>query len=225
MNETPNLVRIASLIGDNARAEVLSALMAGRALTATELANVAGVTKQTISSHLGKLMDGGLLAYEQQGRHRYFRLANPEIAHLLEAMMGVAQETGAANHRIGPRQPALRKARTCYDHLAGELAVVAYQALTRSAVLVEDLGELTIGPNGQQWFQRIGIDVAATADRRRTPCRSCLDWSERRHHLAGALGAMLFTRVLELGWARRVPESRVVIFSPQGETSFLALFD
>lgn len=224
MNETPNLVRIASLIGDNARAEVLSALMAGRALTATELADIAGVTKQTISSHLGKLMDGGLLIHERQGRHRYFRLANPGIAHLLESMMGVAQATGAAHHRIGPRQPALRKARTCYDHLAGELAVTAYEALIGLGVLVEDVAGLRVGPDGQEWFRRIGIDIAKTADRRRTQCRSCLDWSERRHHLAGALGAMLFTRVQELAWARRVPGSRVVIFSPQGERSFLSLF-
>ena len=191
------------------------------------IVNVPGVPWRaaTLSSHLGKLMDGGLLISEQQGHHRYFRLASPGIAHLLESMTGVAQETSAAHHRIGPRQPALRKARTCYDHLAGELAVTAYEALIKLDVLMDGAGELRVGPNGQEWFRRIGIDVAQTADRRRTQCRAGLDWSERRHHLAGALGAMLFSRVQQLGWARRVPGSRVVVFSPQGELSFLSLFD
>ncbi len=225
MNETPNIVRVASLIGDNARAEVLSALMAGRALTATELADIAGVTKQTISSHLGKLLDGGLLTYEQQGRHRYFKLATPDVAHLLESMMGVAQNAMAPGRRFGPRQPALRKARSCYDHLAGELAVRAYEALVENGVLVEGGETLKIADHGHDWFQDIGIDTAQNVDNRRAQCRSCLDWSERRRHLAGVLGAAFFARIQELGWAKRTPGSRVVTFSPQGEKSFLALFD
>ncbi len=225
MSETPNIVWIASLIGDNARAEVLSALMAGQALTATELANIAGVTKQTISSHLGKLLDGGLLTYEQQGRHRYFKLATPDVAHLLESLMGVAQNAIVPCRRFGPRQPALRKSRSCYDHLAGELAVRAYEALIKNDVLVEDGETLKMGVHGRDWFQTIGVDTARNEDNRRAQCRSCLDWSERRRHLAGMLGAAFFARIQELGWAKRRPGSRVVTFSPQGEKSFLALFD
>src|SRR5450631_940124 len=129
MKDGPNIVGIAALIGDHARAEVLTALLADRALTATELAAVAGVTKQTISSHLAQLTEAGLVAVEAQGRHRYFRLAGHDVAQLLESLMGVAFQTGAVRLRSSPREPALRKARVCYDHLAGELGVYAYDAM------------------------------------------------------------------------------------------------
>ena len=129
MKDGPNIARVAGLIGDPARAEILTALLADRALTATELAAVAGVTKQTVSAHLAKLVDARLLAVEAQGRHRYFRLAGSDVARLLESLMGVAFRTGAVRLVTGPREPALRKARVCYDHLAGELGVLAYDGL------------------------------------------------------------------------------------------------
>src|SRR6476661_1047060 len=131
MKDGPNIVGIAALIGDHARAEVLTALMADRALTATELAEVAGVTKQTISAHLAKLLDAKLLSVEQQGRHRYFRLADDDVARLLESLMGVAYRAGAVRVRSSPREPALRKARVCYDHLAGDLGVLMYERLAQ----------------------------------------------------------------------------------------------
>ena len=134
MKVGPSIVRIAALIGDHARAEILTALMTGQALTATELADVAGVTKQTVSAHLAKLVDARLLAVESQGRHRYFRLADRDVAQLLESLMGVAYRTGAVRVRSGPREPALRKARVCYDHLAGELGVLVYEGLERKRV-------------------------------------------------------------------------------------------
>src|SRR6185295_2353272 len=124
MKDGPNIVGIAALIGDRARADILTALMGGQALTATELAGVAGVTKQTVSMHLGKLLGARLLALESQGRHRYFRLADRDVAHLLESLMGVAFRVGAVRLRSSPREPALRKARVCYDHLAGDLGVL-----------------------------------------------------------------------------------------------------
>lgn len=224
MIEGPNITRIAALLGDNARAAVLSALMADRALTATELADIAGVTKQTISSHLGKLLDAGLLSVDQQGRHRYFRLAGREIAQLLESMMGLALRAGPPLPRTGPRDLALRRARVCYDHLAGELGVLAYEGLLRR----ELLQQLDAGPaltsRGHQWFRQIGIDPDVLAMQRRSFCRACLDWSERRHHLAGALGAALFVRIQELGWAKCVGDSRVVAFTAAGERSFRAWF-
>src|SRR6185436_1736063 len=179
MKDGPNIARIAALIGDHARAEILTALVAGQALTATELAQVAGVTKQTVSTHLAKLLDARLLAAESQGRHRYFRLADRDVAGLLENLMGVAYRAGALRVRPGPREPALRKARVCYDHLAGELGVLVYDSLAQ----------------------------------RRPLCRACLDWSMRRHHLAGALGAAILGRCYDAGWARRVKGSRVVSFS------------
>lgn len=222
--DAPNITRIAALIGDNARAEVLSALMANRARTATELADIAGVTRQTISSHLAKLVDAGLIAVAKQGRHRYFRLAGPDVARHLESLMGLASRTGPVYPGTGPRDPSLRKARVCYDHLAGELSVLAYEGLVRMNVIQQAAGGLILTAGGRDWFRRIGIDARSIAMQKRTVCRACLDWSERRDHLAGALGAKLFLRVQELGWAEMAADSRVVTFSPAGEQAFCALF-
>jgi DNA-binding transcriptional ArsR family regulator len=225
MSEGPNIVRIAALIGDNARAEVLSALMSGSALTATELADMAGVTKQTISFHLGKLLEAGLLKVEQQGRHRYFQLAGPDVAQLLESLMGMAVQSEAVRPRTGPRDPALRKARICYDHLAGELGVLAYEQMLRQGVFELRQEGPWLTQHGRLWFRRLGIDTGALAGTKRSFCRACLDWSERRHHLAGALGAALLTRIQELGWAKRAKDSRVIVFSAQGEASLLAMLE
>lgn len=224
MKDGPSIVRIAALIGDHARAEVLTALMADRALTASELAHVAGVTKPTISAHLSKLRDAGLIAVAQEGRHRYFRLADHDVAQLLESMMGVAFRTGAVRLKSSPREPALRKARVCYDHLAGELGVLAYEGLLRQRVLTNRDGDLQLTRKGRDWFQDFGIDVDAAASQRRALCRTCLDWSERRQHLAGSLGSALLDRVQALGWAKRVKDSRVMTFTPSGERGFRALF-
>lgn len=223
MSEGPNIVRIAALIGDNARAEVLSALMAGGALTATELADMAGVTKQTISFHLGKLLEAGLLVVEPQGRHRYFRLAGQEVAQVLESLMGMAVQSQGNRPRTGPRDPALRKARVCYDHLAGELGVLAYEEMLRQGVFEIRQEGPWLTQHGRLWFRHLGIDTDALACAKRSFCRACLDWSERRHHLAGALGAALLTRIQELGWAKRARDSRVIVFSDQGEASLLAM--
>ena len=224
MKDGPNIVGIAALIGDHARADILTALMTGGALTATELANVAGVTKQTTSTHVAKLVDAGLLTGERQGRHRYFRLANRDVAHLLESLMGVAYRTGAVRVRGSPREPALRKARVCYDHLAGELGVLVYDGMIERALLAPQDDRITLTPRGERFCRDLGIDVAATAGQRRAQCRACLDWSARRHHLAGALGAALLERFIALGWARRVRDSRVVHFTPLGESRLRAEF-
>lgn len=224
MKDGPSIVRVAALIGDHARAEVLTALLADRALTATELAGIAGVTKQTISAHLAKLRGAGLVSVEHQGRHRYFRLADHDVAQLLESLMGVAFRTGAVRLRSSPREPALRKARVCYDHLAGELGVLAFEALLARRVFKSDTNGLTLTNAGADWFTELGIDAAAAASKRRAFCRPCLDWGERRHHLGGALGTALLVRLFELGWARRAKDSRIVSFTPEGELAFRALF-
>jgi DNA-binding transcriptional ArsR family regulator len=221
MKDGPNIVRIAALIGDHTRAEVLTALLAGRALTASELAELAGVTKATISAHLAKLLGAGLLAVERQGRHRYFRLAEPDVARLLESLLGVAFRTGAVRLRASPREPALRKARVCYDHLAGELGVFAFEALLRRGLLEANGDRLTAA--GRTWFSGLGIDLERAAAERRAFCRACLDWSARRRHLAGALGAALLARIRQFGWARADRDSRVLYFSVAGERSFRAL--
>jgi DNA-binding transcriptional ArsR family regulator len=224
MKDGPSIAGIAALIGDHARAEVLTALMADRALTATELSGIAGVTKQTISAHLAKLLNAGLITVNRQGRHRYFRLADRDVAELLESLMGVAFRTGAVRLRASPREPALRKARICYDHLAGELGVLAYESMLARRVLRSRALGLHITSAGNKWFTSLGIDPAEAAAQHRAFCRPCLDWSERRHHLGGALGTALLQRVYELGWARRARDSRVITFTPKGEQAFRALF-
>jgi len=221
MKDGPNIVNIAALIGDHARAEVLTVLMSGMALTATELADAAGVTRQTISGHLSKLVDAGLLVVEAQGRHRYFRLAGPEVAELLETLMNVAFGTGAQRVRTSPREPALRRARVCYDHLAGELGVRVYDALARRGAFALDGDGLVLTDLGRRLAAELGIDLAALERTRRPVCRTCLDWSERRHHLAGALGAALLQHMFAAGWAKREANSRVVNLTPSGEARLL----
>ena len=224
MKDGPNIVGIAALIGDHARAEVLTALMADRALTATELAEMAGVTKQTISAHLAKLVGARLVAVESQGRHRYFRLADQDVAHLLESLMGVAFRTGAVRARASPREPALRKARVCYDHLAGEIGVRIYESLLQRGALVAGGDGLELTAAGRRLFHKLRIDTDGLSKQKRAFCRACLDWSERRHHLAGTLGAALFARLVDLGWARRARDSRVVLLTAHGERALHKMF-
>lgn len=215
----PNITTIAALVGDHARSQALTALMAGRALTATELADTAGVTRQTISTHLAQLVEAGLLAVDKQGRHRYFRIADADVAQLLETLMGAAALRRQPH--VGPREPALRKARVCYDHLAGELGGLVYERLAQRGAFALGPDGIVLTPQGAQALAALGVDAAAPAGRRPF-CRTCLDWSERRHHLAGTLGALLLERFEGLGWARRVPDSRVFAFSTAGETALRA---
>jgi DNA-binding transcriptional ArsR family regulator len=224
MKDGPNIARIAGLVGDPARAEILTALMTGQALTATELVSVAGLTKQTVSGHLAKLVDAQLLAVEHQGRHRYFRLADPDVAHLLESLMGIAFRTGAVRVRSSPREPALRKARVCYDHLAGDLGVAAMDSLVERRMLRVADGAPELTSRGREFCAELGIALEPLSRQKRPLCRSCLDWSVRRPHLAGALGAAILARCFELGWARRASGSRVVQFSAAGERAFRERF-
>ena len=224
MKDGPDIARIAGLIGEPARAEMLTALLAGRALTATELAAAAGVTKQTASAHLGKLLEVKLVTVDSQGRHLYFRLADDEVAHALEALAGVAFRHRPTRLVSGPREPALRKARVCYDHLAGELGVMVYSGLQASGSLASGARGLCLSDGGLARVRALGVDVDAAARQRRVFCRPCLDWSERRFHLAGALGAALLQRLYELRWAARVKGSRVVEFTAVGEQNLRSAF-
>src|SRR5712691_1279050 len=174
MKDGPSIASVAALIGDRARADILTALVAGPALTATELAAEAGVTKQTTSAHLAKLLEARLIAVESQGRHRYFRLADRDGAHLLESLMGVAYRAGAVRLRASPREPALRKARVCYDHLAGELGVLVYDSLLARRLLRSAGDGLGLSGHGERFFEGFGIDLEALAQRRRPLCRACL---------------------------------------------------
>jgi DNA-binding transcriptional ArsR family regulator len=222
MREGPDIARIASLVGDPARANMLSALMGGTALTASELALEAGVSLPTASSHLSKLMEGGLLTLASQGRHRYYGLAGPQVAGMIEAITGVAASVGPQRVRPGPRDAAMRVARVCYDHLAGEQAVAMLDRLVDREIILRDDKEIRLGPSAASHFAAIGIDVGAKP--RRPVCRACLDWSVRRSHLAGTLGAAILDKILAENWARREKDSRAVIFSPPGKQAFERVF-
>lgn len=222
MTNGPNITRLASLMADPARSLMLTALMDGRALSAGELASIAGVTPQTASSHLAKMVNGGLLSVEVQGRHRYMRLANEAVAELIETMMEVAGGP-TPQIRTGPRDAAMRQARVCYDHLAGEKGVALFDAIKTGRHIHTDGSNTLLTPQGAAAMEAFGIDVEGLRAKRRPVCRTCLDWSERRPHLAGSLGAALLTRMTDQGLARRVPDGRALSFSPDGERRFAAM--
>lgn len=218
MGTTTSLARIAALVGDPARASMLEALMDGRALTAKELALAARVAPATASGHLAQLTDGQLLSVLPQGRHRYFRLASPRVASMLESVMDLAATTERQRPRVRtPREDALRRARSCYDHLAGRLGVaIAASLVERSHLLLDDEAcELTAA--GSRFLdQRLGVDADGLAAGRRRLCRPCLDWTERRLHLGGAAGAAIARRCFALGWIERKPGSRALDITARG---------
>jgi DNA-binding transcriptional ArsR family regulator len=227
MKAGPDIAMVASLVGDPARSNMLTALMTGRALTASELAHQAGVTPQTASSHLAKLEAGGLIEQEKQGRHRYYRLTGPDVAAVLEGLEGLAARAGHLRVRIGPKDPALRRARVCYDHLAGDLGVQMLDSMKKQRLLRQRKQDIELTSEGERFLsESLQISTEALAHPRRPLCKSCLDWSERRHHLAGTLGAAILNRFTELKWAARdaAPGSRVVNFTRNGEKRFAALF-
>lgn len=210
---------------------MLHALMDGRALTASELARTAGVTPQTASGHLSRLIAAGLLAVTQQGRHRYHRLASPSVARMMEGIMQVASEAAVARKPVvvGPRDTALRTARTCYDHIAGRLGVALADAMVTGGhiELASDAGAVT--DSGVALLTGLGIDLDALASRSgkrsaRLFCRPCIDWSERRPHLAGAVGAALCAHCLATGWIRRSEGTRAVAITPKGQRGFREVF-
>ncbi|HEV7634712.1 MAG TPA: winged helix-turn-helix domain-containing protein [Bradyrhizobium sp.] len=227
MKAGPDIAMVASLVGDPARTNMLTALMTGRALTAGELAHQAGITPQTASSHLAKLEAGRLIEPEKQGRHRYYRLTGPDVAGVLEGLAGLAARAGHLRVRTGPKDPALRRARICYDHLAGDLGVQMLDSMKRQRLVRHSSQAIELTAEGRRFMaSALQIDAEALAHPRRPLCKACLDWSERRHHLAGMLGAAVMTRFTELKWAARdsAPGSRVVNFSRTGEKRFAALF-
>ncbi len=225
MNTTNDLAEIGALVGDPSRAGMLAVLMDGRALTAGELAGIAGVTPQTASGHLTRLTQGGLLAVEKQNRHRYYRLASPTVARLLEGMMEAASLAAAKTRpKVVPRMAVeMRAARTCYDHLAGLLGIAIVDSLTSHGhlELTEDGGALTSA--GTAFFEAQGI--ALPTGGKRVFCRPCLDWSERRPHIGGTLGAVLCTHLFDQGWVRRIDKTRAVGITPRGHLELKRVFD
>ncbi|MCC4594755.1 winged helix-turn-helix domain-containing protein [Xanthomonas campestris pv. phormiicola] len=220
MSEDTLLARAGFLLGDPARSRMLAALMGGQARTASELALDGAVAPSTASRHLAQLLEAGLLEVVRQGRHRYFRLAGAHVAAAVEAMMGLAP---VPLRTVGPADPGLRRARVCYDHLAGALAIRWRQQMEARGYLLCADG-MALSAAGTAWCATVGIDVAALRASRRPLCRPCPDWSERRDHVAGALGSALLARLLDTGLARRVPDSRAVQIGARGER-FLSVLD
>lgn len=220
----PAVAEIAAAVGNPARVSVLAALLDGRSLTAKELAHAAGVSPQTASGHLARLTGAGLLAVMRQGRHAYFRLATPQVGRLLESIMSVAAEAPRAGPPPWRADPALRLARTCYDHYAGRLGVALADALAARlhVVLGEDGGVVT--DEGAAFLSGFGIDMPTLLQGRRAFCRPCVDWSERRLHLAGAVGAALAARCTALGWTARRRNGRALDITPAGQAGFAAIF-
>ncbi|MCB1342920.1 MAG: winged helix-turn-helix transcriptional regulator [Pseudooceanicola sp.] len=217
MRHGPDIAALASLIGDPARANILTALMAGKALTASELAAEAGVTAQTASAHLRKLENGGLLARRAQGRHAYFTLAGAEVARALEALMGLAAGKGHLRTRPGPKDAELRHARVCYNHLAGETGVRMFRALQARGAFAAAPEGLALTAKGETILAALGVDLTPA---RGPQARECLDWSMRQSHLGGRLGRAMLAAMEGKGWLTRVPDTRILRFSRAGQAAF-----
>jgi len=219
------MVEVAALVGDTARATMLAALMGGQALTAGELASLAGISPQTASGHLAKLAQARLIAITKQGRFHYYRIASPLVARMLESIIAVAAiEVPPRYQPRSIKDDALRFARTCYDHLAGQLAVALADALAARGriVLCDDGGEVTDA--GANFLTAFGVDLSAKTRGRRIFCKPCLDWSERRFHVAGHVGTEICRRCLELGWIKRQRDSRALRLTAAGRAGLFETF-
>jgi DNA-binding transcriptional ArsR family regulator len=225
MDTQPDIAAIAFLVGEPTRARILTALLGGVALPASELVARCQLTQQTMSAHLAKLVAGGLLTVEPRGRHRYYRLASPEVGHALEAFQVIAPRPPVRSLRQSEETKALCFARTCYDHLAGKLGVSITQAMLQRGYLAAEEQNYLLTTEGEQWLIHLGVDVSQARQKRRSFAASCLDWSERHHHLAGALGASLATRLFEQRWIIRAPTSRAVRLTELGQKELFQELD
>jgi DNA-binding transcriptional ArsR family regulator len=219
-----DLSGVAALIGDPHRARFLLALFGGEELAAGELADRAGTSSSLASSHLAKLLDGGLVTAERRGRNRYFRLASPEVAEAIEHLLALAPPRPAVGLREVRRGEAMQQARTCYDHFAGRLGVGLTDALVRQRIMRASDSGFELTARGERRLEALGVDVAGARTGRRAFTRRCLDWTERRPHVAGSLGAALADRLFELGWLRRLPGTRALAVTPEGRRELLSQF-
>lgn len=217
MHGTPNLAAIGQILGDPTRTLILEMLYDGRAWAASELANAAGITAQTASSHLRKLVEADLLAVEPEGRNRYYRLADSDVAEALEALLVLAMRRKQRPEIAAIRDDPMRHARTCYDHIAGRFGILLIDRLLEQNCMQDNGDSYLLTDSGEALMAKLQIDVASLRDRRRPLTRKCLDWSERRHHLGGALGAALANTFFERRWIRRIDDSRALKITPEGK--------
>lgn len=225
MGINPNIAEIASLLGETSRATMLASMMDGRFHTASELAYMAAIKPQTASFHLAKLVDGKLIKVEKQGRHRYFQLAGEDIAQLLESFLAMSPPPEVRSLKQSSQMKILQNARTCYDHLAGKLGVQLTESLLNKGYLELDQKQFVITAEGAQFFTDFGLDLDELTRKRRSFSHACLDWSERRYHLGGALGHGLLTQLLNLEWITRVPSIRAIKITEKGRAGFKEVFN
>jgi DNA-binding transcriptional ArsR family regulator len=219
-----DLAAVGRTLGDAHRARFLLALLSGEELAAGQLAARAGTSSSLTSAHLAKLLESGLVTVETRGRQRYYRIASAQVAQSIEALLAIAPPRAARSLREASGGSSLRRARTCYDHLAGQLGVALADAFERDGVLAAADGGWRLTGDGQRRLAALGVDTAAAPPSRRPLLRPCLDWTERRPHVAGALGRAVTDRLLALGWVRRSPQSRALLITAPGEQRLLAEF-
>lgn len=224
MGINPNMAEIAALLGETSRATILASMMDGRFHTASELAYMAAIKPQTASFHLAKLVEGKLIKVEKQGRHRYFQLAGEDIAQFLESFLAISPPPEVRSLKQSSQIKLLQDARTCYDHLAGKLGVQLTESMLKAGYLTLEGKQFALTDEGILFFTTFGIDLTALKRKRRSFSHACLDWSERRYHLAGALGCELLNQFFNLGWLLRVPSIRAIKVTEKGKIGFKEVF-
>jgi DNA-binding transcriptional ArsR family regulator len=217
-------IKTASLIGDPTRASILWTLLDGRAFTATELAIAVNTSPQNISMHLGKLLEAGLLSVEKQGRHKYYKFSNKEVAYAVEAMANLVPKPDISLQKKSENYPPIKFCRTCYDHLAGKIGVALTESLLSQKIIIEINNNFEISREGEKWFSDFGINTEEAQKQKRIFLKPCLDWSERRNHLAGSIGALLLNKMLNEDWLRRKADSRAIIITGKGEKELFNYF-
>ena len=217
-------IKTATLIGDATRASILWNLLDGRAFTATELAIAIETSAQNISMHLGKLLDANLISVEKQGRHKYYRFSNKEVAYAVEAMANLIPKPEISAKKKTKNYPPIKYCRTCYDHLAGKIGVALAESLLQQKIIIEKNNTFEITSEGEKWFSDFGVNIGDAKKQKRIFLKPCLDWSERRYHIAGSVGTLLLNKMLEQDWIRRTANSRVIIITAKGEKEMLKSF-
>ncbi|CAM1345495.1 ArsR/SmtB family transcription factor [Tenacibaculum amylolyticum] len=216
---------IAALIGDKARAIMLWNLLDGRAYTATELANCAEISLQSASNHLAKLLQKNILSVAKQGRHRYYKFSSPEVAQVIESMASLLSLQKDYKQIKQPKASSFTYARTCYHHLAGEVGVKITNALCAKGIISLENENFVLSDFGIQWFTKLGIQVEILQQQKRSFAHPCLDWSERKYHLAGALGDAFFYFMLQEDWFRKHKNSRSLTLTAKGKQQLKVLLD
>jgi DNA-binding transcriptional ArsR family regulator len=216
-------IKVASLLGDPTRAVIMWALLDGKAFTATELAIAANTSPQNISMHLAKLLEAGLLCVEKQGRHKYYRFSNKEVAYAIEAMASLIPPVMLEKKNSEKHSP-IKHCRTCYDHLAGKIGVAVAESLVEQSILLDSETKLEVTLKGVKWFSDFGINIEEIKKQRRLFLKPCLDWSERKNHIAGSLGASLLDKMIADDWLRRTKDSRAIQITGKGEKELFRYF-